>query len=122
MRFIMVEGRGDPNRSQSYKDAVEALYGLSYTIKMSKKGETQPDTSLARLEDFTESLCGQIMHIGSYDDEPPTGVKLEDFIESMGYKTEMTGLRQHHEIYIGDPRKTECEKLKTVIRHPIIKK
>ncbi|MCL2600254.1 MAG: transcriptional regulator, partial [Treponema sp.] len=27
--------------------------------------------------------------------------------------------RQHHEIYLSDPRKVAAEKLKTVIRHPV---
>ncbi len=34
--YITVEGRGDPNTSKDYKDALEILYGLSFTIKMSK--------------------------------------------------------------------------------------
>ncbi len=37
MTFIMVDGRGDPNTSLEYKEAVELLYGLSYTIKMSNR-------------------------------------------------------------------------------------
>ena len=37
MTFITVEGRGDPNTSAEYANAVEMLYGLSYTIKMANK-------------------------------------------------------------------------------------
>lgn len=37
MTFIMVDGKGDPNTSLEYKEAVELLYGLSYTIKMGNK-------------------------------------------------------------------------------------
>jgi len=44
------------------------------------------------------------------------------YIDSQGYQTEMSGLRQHHEIYLNDPRKTAPEKLKTVIRHPIVRR
>lgn len=185
MKFIMIDGKGDPNTSPLYKEAVEVLYGLSYAIKMSKKGSVvpegyfdfvvppleglwwfnddffdgsvigrkeefnwimmirQPDfvteevfeaakaalskkkpercVSKAKLEDFEEGLCAQIMHTGPYDDEPRTVRALEEFIESKGYRTEMSGKRQHHEIYLSDPRKTEHEKLKTVIRHPIVK-
>ena len=32
----MVKGRGNPNTSIEYKNAMEILYGLSFTIKMSK--------------------------------------------------------------------------------------
>ncbi|GHU62644.1 hypothetical protein AGMMS49983_04450 [Clostridia bacterium] len=79
------------------------------------------DLSVIRLEKFAEGLCGQITHTGSYDDEPPIIADLERFIEESGYRTEVSGLRRHHEIYLGDPRKTAPEKLKTIIRHPVVK-
>lgn len=43
MTFIMVDGFGDPNTSTQYKTALEILYGLSFTIKMSKMNGTQPE-------------------------------------------------------------------------------
>jgi len=43
MVFIAVDGMGDPNTSEDYKSALELLFGLSYSIKMSKKGGTQPE-------------------------------------------------------------------------------
>ncbi len=42
MIFISVDGKGNPNTSEEYKEAMEILYGLSYTIKMSKMDNTQP--------------------------------------------------------------------------------
>jgi hypothetical protein len=185
MVFIMVDGQGDPNTSEAYINGLEILYGLSYSIKMSKKGETVPegyfdyvvppleglwsladdtfkggviadknkliwtsmirqpefvtpevfetakkvlakkkpnlDTTPARLEKYTEGLCGQVMHIGPYDDEPQTVAKLQQFITESGYREDMSAGRRHHEIYLSDPRKTAPEKMKTVIRHPITK-
>jgi len=41
MNFIMVDGKGDPN-SVEFQQAVELLYGLSFTIKMSKKKGQEP--------------------------------------------------------------------------------
>ncbi len=39
MQFLMIDGHGDPNTAQEYKDAIAALYAVSYKIKfMSKKG------------------------------------------------------------------------------------
>ena len=35
MKYIAVDGKGDPNTSEEYSKAVELLYGLSYAIKMS---------------------------------------------------------------------------------------
>ena len=42
MVFVAIDGSGDPNTSEEYQSAVELLYGLSYTIKMSKKTGKQP--------------------------------------------------------------------------------
>lgn len=41
MRFIMVDGVGDPD-GESYKQAVQLLYALTFTIKMSKMGAMRP--------------------------------------------------------------------------------
>ena len=73
----------------------------------------------ARLEKFSEGLCVQAMHIGSYDDEPRTNAAIAQFITANGYVSDISGTRRHHEIYLNDPRKTAPEKLKTVIRHPV---
>jgi len=51
MNFLMLDGEGDPNTSQAYKDAVEALYALSYALKfMIKKGEIAVDYGVMPLE------------------------------------------------------------------------
>lgn len=42
MIFIMVDGEGDPNTCEAYKNAMEVLYGLSWGIKMSKMDGSQP--------------------------------------------------------------------------------
>ena len=40
MNFLAVEGRGDPNEEGgAYREALEQLYGVAYTIKMSKMGK-----------------------------------------------------------------------------------
>ena len=36
--YAAVKGKGNPNTSQAYKEALELLYGVSFTIKMSKLG------------------------------------------------------------------------------------
>ena len=51
MNFLMVDGKGDPNTSQEFQDAVEAIFGLSYTIKfMIKKSEMAIDYAVMPLE------------------------------------------------------------------------
>jgi hypothetical protein len=42
MSFLMVDGSGDPNNNTEFQQATELLYGLSYTIKMSKMKGNQP--------------------------------------------------------------------------------
>jgi len=184
MSFIAVRGKGDPNEEDGeYKQALELLYGIAYTIKMSKKtdyriegyfdyvvpplegfweqeGRTDIDysrksdmkwTSMIRVPDFVtradfewavkqasekkkcdfskvefikveEGLCVQCMHLGSYDDEPATVAIMDAYAGEMGYDIDINDQRQHHEIYLSDPRKTAPEKLKTVIRHPVKKR
>ncbi|MDR2913935.1 MAG: GyrI-like domain-containing protein [Tannerella sp.] len=179
MTFIMVDGRGAPLHDE-YHQAIEILYGLTFTIKMSKMSGKQPEgyieyvvppleglwwcneapfdlhqrdswlwTSMirqpdfvtpavfewameqcrkkkpatnfakARLEKFTEGKCVQIMHVGPYSEEPATVEKLHAFISERGLKNMTGNVRKHHEIYLGDPRKTTPEKLKTVLRLPV---
>ena len=184
MVFIMIDGCGDPNTSETYQTSLEVLYGLSYAVKMSKMGGNQPegyydfvvppleglwstdtgefeigitkksefcwtsmirmpdfvtlevfdaakkslakkkpalDLSIARLELFNEGLCTQVMHTGSYDNEPATIDSLKTFVADSGYRLDLSDKRKHHELYLGDPRKTSPDKLKTIIRYPIIK-
>ena len=68
-----------------------------------------------------EGLCVQCMHIGPYDDEPATVLKMHEYMEQQGCALEITDKRLHHEIYLCDARKVAPEKRKTVIRHPIKK-
>ena len=37
MKFIFIEGEGDPNNNKEFQDMMSALYGFSYTVKMSYK-------------------------------------------------------------------------------------
>jgi hypothetical protein len=37
MNFLMVDGSGDPNGSEEYRQALEALFGLSYALKFKAK-------------------------------------------------------------------------------------
>ena len=79
------------------------------------------DCSKAEFLTIEEGLCVQIMHIGSFDDEPETVRKMDEFITENGYVNDFTQNRLHHEIYLSDARKVAPEKWKTVIRHPIKK-
>ena len=79
------------------------------------------DCSKAEYLLIDEGLCVQIMHIGSYDDEPATVAIMDEYLLKNGYENDINSSRRHHEIYFSDARKTAPEKWKTVIRHPIKK-
>lgn len=69
-----------------------------------------------RLERLEEGLAVQTLHIGSYDEEGPVLKALhEEFLPANG----LVETGHHHEIYLGDPRKTPPHKLKTILRQPV---
>jgi hypothetical protein len=70
-----------------------------------------------RLERFEEGLCVQILHIGPYADEPATLDRMHAYAQECGY----TLHNSHHEIYLGNPLRADPAKLKTILRHPIVK-
>ena len=79
------------------------------------------DCSSAEYLTIDEGLCVQIMHIGSFDNEPATVALMDTYLEQNGYVNDINKDRLHHEIYMSDARKVAPEKWKTVIRHPIKK-
>lgn len=184
MNYIAVRGTGNPNvEGGAYKASIGLLYGIAFTIKMSKKGSRQIEgyfdyvvpplegfwwqdgiygfdytrkdlfhwISVIRLPDFVgqedfkwavaeaekkkkqdfsavefmtieEGLCVQMMHIGSFDDEPASVALMDSYIAEQGFENDFSPARLHHEIYLSDARKVAPEKMKTVIRHPIRKR
>lgn len=79
------------------------------------------DCSSAEFLTVDEGLCVQIMHLGSFDDEPASVALMDEYLDANGYTNDLTPSRLHHEIYMSDARKVAPEKWKTVIRHPIKK-
>lgn len=69
-----------------------------------------------RFDRLHEGLSLQIMHVGSYESEGPTLSRLHnEYMPAHGF----TFNGPHHEIYLGDPRKSVPEKLRTVLRQPV---
>ena len=92
--------------------------GLAQVHK--KRGDS-PALSNLRLANFEEGLCVQVMHIGPYATEPATVERMRAFAQENGYRDLVGSGGKHHEIYLGDPRKADPAKLKTVLRHPVEK-
>jgi hypothetical protein len=188
--FLSVDGRirkGErPGDSPAFQQAIQALYGASYTLKfMSKQRKArpidypvmpleglwwvedgtfditkpgnwrwramimQPDhitpelleeavekvrqkrpgpgLDLLQLKPFEEGLSVQVMHVGPYATEPATVERMRAFAQAQGLVERFDRVKRrgqvdvftHHEIYLGDPRRTAPAKLKTVLRHPV---
>ena len=176
LSFVVLDGRIEkghsPGDSPAFLEALQALFGISYTLKFQSKLRktnaidfpvmalealwwvedghfdlSKPDNwcwrammmqpehitsdmfaeALAQLRDkkpspalehlqlerVCEGLCIQAMHVGPYSAEPATVERMHAFAQKNGYML----ANQHHEIYLGDPRRTAPEKLKTVLRH-----
>ena len=79
------------------------------------------DCSSAEFLTVEEGLCVQMMHTGSFDDEPASVALMDEYLEHNGYENDLNAERLHHEIYLSDPRKCSPDKMKTVIRHPVKK-
>jgi hypothetical protein len=82
--------------------------------QVAKKKDT-PSLAKVSFGRFHEGLCAQVMYIGPYSAEGPTITMLHDYIKGQG--RQLRG--KHHEIYLGDPRRSAPEKLKTIIRQPV---
>jgi len=86
-----------------------------------KKGDSEM-LNKARLTHFEEGLCVQTMHIGPYATEPATLERMRAFMAENNLKDAVGPIGgKHHEIYLSDPRKSAPDKMKTVLRHPVIK-
>jgi hypothetical protein len=97
-------------------DFVSAKVIAAARAQIRAKKKAVPGLDKVRLERFREGKCVQVMHIGPYADEPPTIAKMHKFAADQGLK--LRG--KHHEIYFGDPRRTKPDKLKTILRQPVV--
>src|SRR5262249_29003683 len=50
MSYLMLDGHGDPNTAQEYREAVEALYAVAYRVKFISKDELAKDYVVPPLE------------------------------------------------------------------------
>jgi hypothetical protein len=102
-------------RQPDFVDNDFALQILEHT----KKKKPHDLLEKVKFEEIIEGNCIQMLHLGSYDNEPESFRIMEKFAENDNYKRKtMT----HREIYLSDARKVSPDKLKTVLRFSIEKK
>jgi hypothetical protein len=78
------------------------------------KGKTG-EFDKVKLERIDEGACVQMLHVGSYQDEPKTVAQMSAFAKEKG----LTYRGRHHEIYLSDPRRVPPARLKTILRLPV---
>jgi len=96
------------------------IFDESLELIRKKKGDS-PALSKVRLASFEEGLCMQTMHLGPYATEPTTIERMRAVALENDYRDRVGPNGKHHEIYLGDPRKVDPTKLKTILRHPLEK-
>ncbi|ANE45348.1 hypothetical protein SY83_02260 [Paenibacillus swuensis] len=85
-------------------------------VEHSKRKKSNPLLERIRFGHVENGLSCQMMHRGSFDEEPASFERMEGFCTEQGYTRSS---KIHREIYLSDPRKTEPAKLKTVLRFPV---
>jgi len=99
-------------------DSVSAEMVERFADEVATKKEL-PAARRLRLERFEEGPAAQVLYVGPYADEGPTIARLHEFIHDHGFTFDGR-VQRHHEIYLGDPRRTAPEKLRTIIRQPYV--
>jgi hypothetical protein len=81
-------------------------------------GRSKLDAAFAaglRVERLDEGRVAQVLHLGPYATERATIERLHAAIVEAGLRPR----GNHHEIYLGDPRRSAPERLKTILRQPV---
>lgn len=85
-------------------------------IKMTQKKKPHNLLNQVKFEIIEEGCCIQMLHLGSYDNEPESFKQMERFATDRQLKRRSY---MHREIYLSDARKTSPDKLKTVLRFQV---
>lgn len=86
-------------------------------FEIANKKKPHPLLKDVYVDEIEDGLSVQIMHVGSYDNEPESFAKMKGFIEENGLKIKTL---VHREIYLSDARKVDADKLKTVLRYSVL--
>lgn len=85
-------------------------------LEQTKKKKPHDLLEKINFEEIKEGDCVQMLHLGSYDNEPESFRMMENFALNNNYKRKIVS---HREIYLSDAKKVSSDKLKTVLRFAI---
>lgn len=89
---------------------------LSQAVRTLREKGKEGDFEGVSLETYDEGSCIQMLHVGAYEDEERTLAEMRAFAESEGWAPHLW----HHEIYLSDPRRVPAERLRTILRQPVV--
>ncbi|NME66752.1 GyrI-like domain-containing protein [Flammeovirga aprica] len=85
-------------------------------LELTKKKKPHVLLDKVRFEKIADGKCIQMLHTGSYDNEPESFAMMEEFAKASHL---IRKYKVHREIYLSDFRKVPEEKLKTVLRFEV---
>ncbi len=85
-------------------------------IERTKKKKPHQLLDQVKFEIIEEGNCVQMLHMGSFDNEPKSFKLMEQFTENQQLKRKS---HTHREIYLSDARKTIPERLRTILRFQV---
>jgi hypothetical protein len=88
---------------------------VAAALAQARAKKPAPGLDRLRYQRWAEGRCAQLLHVGPYAGEGPSLVRLHQAIAAAGCRPR----GRHHEIYLGDPRRSAPEKLRTILRHPV---
>lgn len=89
----------------------EALFNKTFEMVTEKK--PHPLLTQVKFTSIDDGKCVQMLHIGSYKDEPASFNEMDQYLKANNLKRKSM---IHREIYLNDPKKVDANKLKTVLR------
>ena len=92
---------------------------FTWAVAEAARKKDLPESGRVRLDRLAEGWCAQILHVGPYSAEGPTIERLHAFIAGHGLRFDGR-TQKHHEIYLGDPRRSAPERLRTILRQPVV--
>lgn len=88
---------------------------LDAALSAARRRRPVPALDRLRIITLAEGLVVEAMHVGPYVTEPETIATMHALAES----AHLVPAGSHHEIYLGDPKRTAPERLRTVLRQPV---
>jgi hypothetical protein len=97
-------------------DFVTATELKSAVKDLIAKGKPE-ETRSVQLTPLKEGLCVQMLHVGPYSEEGPSIDRMKAFAADQGLRLWTV----HHEIYLSDPRRCAPERVRTILRIPVVR-